>query len=65
MRPVASGLSSLFGPGGGADDDDDGDPLVYARPKDPLARTSPTPAPVAKVRRAPRASSMVSRMRAV
>jgi hypothetical protein len=48
---ASSGLSSLFGSGGGADDDDDDDPLVYSRPRDPLARTSPP----AKVRPAVRA----------
>jgi hypothetical protein len=49
MKPMASGLGSLFGSGGGADDADD-DPLVYKKPRDPLsAAPASAPAP-AKVR---------------
>jgi hypothetical protein len=49
VRPVASGLGSLFTAGDG-DDDDGVDPLVYVKPKDPLSARPQTSSSLSKVR---------------
>lgn len=48
VRPVSSGLGSLFAP---EEDNDEVDPLVYVKPKDPLSAKPQTSSSLNKVRR--------------